>query len=274
MKRTLSFLKPVLDGLRWVHGGLLIFWRAGRFEYFPTQRNLLLSFWYGFVHYKAVKKGATVLNYLDSWVIFAKRGLENNDLASKKKQMYRDLLGALRDPRTRPSIIEFLESPNPEQHCQPIIDMIRAAWRMGEEAKPASLAGMPVPPSLPAAETGSTTSKDIVAAPEGEPVLDAKAYVIATEIYFDLANKHDDYLKISGHSGQLAEFVKREFRVSRLPTSFRRQREFSYKKIWEDKNYHKLGQLRRPFNQIIDHPEIFGKGIAVRARQILEDKIL
>jgi hypothetical protein len=272
MKRTLSFLKPVYGGLSWVRRGCLIFWRVGRFEYFPTERNLLLSFWYGFVHYKVIKKGATVLDYLDGRVIFMKRELENNDLSSKKKQMYRDLLSAVFDPRIRTSIIEFLESPDPEKHCQPLIDTIKTAWRMGEEVKAPSIEGMSGLPALPAAE--AETAKKEVALTQEKAALDAKTYVVATEIHFELFGKPEQYLKIAKHSRQLEEFVRRQFRVSQLPGSFRKLREYSYKKVLEETNNHKLGQLRRPLNQIIEHPEVFGTPIVIRARQILEDNII
>src|ERR1700722_11321454 len=133
MKRTLTFVKPVFNGLSWVRRGFLIFWRIGRFEYLPTERNLLLSFWYDYAHYKVVAKGKTILDFLDSRVVSIKRELEKTDLSSKKRQMHRDLLDALLDPRLREMIIEFFESPDPEEHCQPLIDMIKAAWRMGDE---------------------------------------------------------------------------------------------------------------------------------------------
>jgi hypothetical protein len=62
--------------------------------------------------------------------------------------------------------------------------------------------------------------------------------------------------------------------VSQLPGSFRRLREYSYMKVLEEKNNSRLGQLRRNFNQIIEHPEIFGPAIVKRAEKILDDYFL
>ena len=274
MKQTLSTLKSVRDCLSWMRRGCLIFWRIGRFDYLPTERNLLLSFWYDFAHYKVVAKGKTILDFLDSRVVYIKRELEKTDLSSKKRQMYRDLLGALLDPRLREKIIEFFESPNPEEHCKPVIDMIKAAWRMGEEKMTPAIAGVSEPLALPAAEEDSETAKAVAVRLEEKSAVDAKTYVVATEIHFDLVGKPDEYIKISNHSPQLEGFVKRRFSVSALPGSFRKLREYSYKPVLKEKNYKRLGQLRRNFKQIIDHPEIFGWAIVERAEKILDDHFL
>jgi hypothetical protein len=270
MKRTLPFLKPVHDRLNWVRRGCLIFWRIGRFDYLPTERNLLLSFWYDFGHYKVVAKGKTILDFMDSRVVFIKRELEKTDLSSKKRQMYRDLLGALLDPRLREKIIEFIESPNPEEHCKPVIDMIKAAWRMGEE-KTLGIEEMSEPVALLAAEAEPETAAGDEGWPKGKSAVDAKTYVVAAEIHFDLVGRPDEYTKISRHSPQLEGFVKRRFGVSQLPGSFRKLREYSYKPVLKEKNYKRLGQLKRNFKQIIDHSEIFGPSIVERAEKILDD---
>jgi hypothetical protein len=274
MKRTLSFLKPVFDGLKWAGQGVSAMWRIGRFDYFPTEKNLLLSYWYDFRHFKRVAAGSTMYDFLDSRVVYIKRELEKADLSSKKRQMYRDFLGALHEPKLRERIIKFFESPNPEEHCKPLIDMIKAAWRMGEWVKAPSIAGLSEPFASSAAVAEPETEKDEVVRPDEKPALDAKTYVVAAEIHFELVGKTADYIKLSKHAPKLAGFVKRKFGVSQLPGSFRRLREYSYMKVLEEKNNSRLGQLRRNFNQIIEHPEIFGPAIVKRAEKILDDYFL
>ena len=292
MKRTLSFLKPVYDGLNWAAQGVLGLWRIGRFTYFPTEKNLLLSFWYDFLHYKRVVAGCTVYDFLDSRVVFIKRELEKTELSPKKRQMYRDLLGALLNPRLRERIIEFFESPNPEEHCEPLIDSIYSAWRMGEDVKVLSTAGMLETGELSAPEEdiagedvaepnggaladGAILSKGTdTSRPAGRPLLNAKAYVIAAEIHFELANKQTEYRRLSGHWPDLAGFVQQQFGVSRLPGTFRKLKGYSYKKVLEEQKDSKLGQLKPHFRQIIGHPEIFGPAIVERAQKILDDYFL
>jgi hypothetical protein len=70
MKTILSFLKPVGDGLDWVRQGFVMFWRVTKFGFIPTEKNLLLSFWYDYVHFKARRAGADMYLFLDERVVF------------------------------------------------------------------------------------------------------------------------------------------------------------------------------------------------------------
>ena len=292
MKRTLSFLKPVYDGLIWAGQGFLAFWRIGRFDYFPTEKNLLLSFWYDFRHFKRVAADRTMYDFLDNRIVYIKRELENMELKPKKRQMYRDLLSALHNPRLRSVIIEFLESPNAEVQYQSVVNAIKSAWRMGEEARVSSASGILGGIELSAPEEdvagedvagpngGALTDGAILSKgtdtsrPEGGPLLNAKTYVIAAEIHFELANKQTEYRRLSGHWPDLAGFVQQQFGVSRLPGTFRKLKGYSYKKVLEEQKDSKLGQLKPHFRQIIGHPEIFGPAIVKRAQRILDDYFL
>ena len=104
--------------------------------------------------------------------------------------------------------------------------------------------------------------------------MDARTYVIAAEIHFDLANKQSDYRRLSDYWPDLAKFIQEQFGVSRLPGNFRKLKGYSYKEVLEERNDAKLGQLKPHFRQIIGHPEIFGPAIVKRAQRILDDHFL
>ena len=127
MKTILSFLKPVSKGLDWVRRGLVLVWRVNRVSFFPTEKNLLLSFWYDFVYFKSRRPGATAYNFLDARVVYIKQILEYPDRPLKARLLYRDLYNALHHPRLRKIIIDFLESSPPEEHYLPVLEAMKRA---------------------------------------------------------------------------------------------------------------------------------------------------
>jgi hypothetical protein len=277
MKTILSFLKPVSKGLDWIRQGLVMFWRVTNVGIFPTEKNLLLSFWYGYAHFKARKAKATVELFLDNYVVYIKRELEDTGNSSKKKQLYRDLLSALHQLRLRNMIISFLESSPPEDHYLPVLEAIKRAWRDGEpsEQPDVLLAGpesaQPYQPS-----EFSEPSQPSEASKEGDPAGDAprfnaKTYFIAAELHYGLAGRQDEFQVLCRQLPELAAFVQSEFGAARLPGRFKEFKGYTYKKALKDHNAQKKGQLKPCFRQIVNNPQVFGEAIADRAREILAE---
>ena len=273
MKRTLSFLKPVTGRLRVFYQWAVLIWRAGRFGIFPTERNLLVSFWYDFVYYKKIRSEATVLTFLDQRIAeWPATLLEEKSLY--KRRLRGELLNALRDPYLRQVLINFLESPDPEANYKSALYSIRSAWRSdGQKAGFADAVEIGRERPEPIVDEAGTVEPDAGRVNDTQQ-LHAKTYVIAAEIHFELVNKPVEYKRLSDYSPDLAKFVQEQFGVSRLPGNFRKLKGYSYKEVLEEKNDAKLGQLKPHFRQIIRHPEIFGPAIIKRAQRILDDHFL
>jgi hypothetical protein len=269
MKTTLSILKPISKGLDWVRQGLVMFWRVTKFGFIPTEKNLLPSLWYDYAHFKARRAGADVYSFLDERIVFFKQELEDAENSNKKKQLYRDLLNALHDSRLRKIIINFLESSPPEEHYLPVLEAMKRAWRDGGEPL-----NQPVVPSA-GPEAGqpsepSEESKD--GDPPGDaPEFNAKTYCIAAELYFELAGRQDEFQVLCRQLPDLVAFVKEKFKVARLPGRFKEFKGYSYKTVLTGHNTPKKGQLKPPFQQIADNPQVFGEDITGRAREILAE---
>jgi hypothetical protein len=282
MKTILSFLKPVRKGLDWIRQGLVMFWRVYKVDLFPTEKSVLLSFWYSYVHFKARRAGATVYAFLDDHVVYSKQVLENPDNSSKKRQLYRDLLDALHHPRLREIFIDFLESSPPEDHYPPVLEAMKRAWRDdGQQIpSPGETQEMKEPeqPDVPLAglEAGQASEESKEDDPPGDPPddapgLHAKAYYIAAELHFELAGQQAEYQVLCRQLPELAAFVQEKFAVARLPGRFKKFKGYSYKAALKDRNAAKKGQLKPLFRQIAGNPRVFGEAIAARAREILAE---
>jgi hypothetical protein len=57
MKTILSFLKPVGKGLARLKWELAMSLRAAKVDFIPSEKNVLLSFWYDFDYFKVRKAG-------------------------------------------------------------------------------------------------------------------------------------------------------------------------------------------------------------------------
>jgi hypothetical protein len=114
MKKTLFFWKPAYRVLCWVGRGLKSFWMvAMSFNFSPSERSLLISYWYDYRHYRSVRPERTIDQFLDIRVQDIKRELANPELSAKSRQLYGDLLQALRSERIRVMFVEFLHSSSP-----------------------------------------------------------------------------------------------------------------------------------------------------------------
>jgi hypothetical protein len=259
MKPILSFLKPVGKGLDWVRQGFVVFWRISKFSYFPTEKNLLLSFWYDFVHFKARGGGDDVYSFWDDRVVFLKQELENPDYSGKKKQLYRDLYNALHNPRLLKIIIQFLESSPPEDHYLPVVEALKRAWRDDGQLMTAP------------EETENAKAPGKGGLSSNVPELNAKAYYIAAELYYELAGRSGDFQVFYTNMAELKAFVQKQFSVAQLPGTFDKLKAYTYKKILTSGKKGPIGQLKPHFRQIADNPQVFGEAIAGRAREILAE---
>ena len=115
MKKTITFWKPVYRGLSWVGKGFKAFWMVGmKFYLSPTEKNLLISYWYDIRHFRRIKPGASIDEYLDSRVRTIKRNMTDMDETARLRQMNGDLFLALKNKRIRTMFVCYLESPSPK----------------------------------------------------------------------------------------------------------------------------------------------------------------
>jgi hypothetical protein len=250
---------------------------AMNFYVAPTERNLLASFWYDYRHFRRIRPNKSIDAYLDLKVQEIKRDASDLNRTVKVRQLNGDLLQALRNKRIRAMFVAYLESGSPKKDYQQVADAIRGAWRMEEESREISggdgergveeervMVG-----GERAAEEAGVMAGGSEREVEEEPALNAKAYYIAAQLYHELRGNGSEYDSLSRNLPKLIQFVRQHFGVGKLPGRFEKFKGYSYKLVLKDRNAGKKGQLKTPFRQIGDHPEIFGEKVAGLAREIL-----
>ncbi len=296
MKKTLTFWETVHRFLSWVGEGFRQTWQCNKFDFIPSEKNLLISLWYHRDFYRRNRAEDTVYEFLDDQV----RDLEKYIVDPARKQRARELNGyflkALQREGIRKIVVEFLESPSPEENYQPVMKAIRGAWRMegpemgtiiiGVETARAKLGeklGEAIVPgggqlnelvnstgSTGDREDGQGISEGELAVGGGERPLNARTYVIAVQLYFELEGKDAEFDALARRLPELTSFIRERFGVEKVPGRLEDFKGYSYKQGLKERSRAKRGQLRTPFSQIAQHPEIFGEAIALRAREILK----
>lgn len=224
-------------------------WRANRFDRFPTAENLLISLWFDYAFYRLVLPEKTVYQFLDSRVLLLEENVARRRRKERKRRLEGYLLDGLRSERIRLVVVDFLESPSPENY-PPVLEVIWGAWRM------------------PGMDNDLTAAGD---SPVKENLLNAKTYIIAVHLCLELDGKEEEFESLSRRLPDLRSFIRVKFGVDKLPGRLGEFTGYSYKRIIKEKHSPKKGQLRMPFRQIVAHPEIFGEAISGRAQEILEE---
>jgi hypothetical protein len=252
-----------------------------KYLFFPTEEDYLLLEWYVY-HRKALAwRWPTVMEFLDERVRRIPVNIQDVETGRKTKIIENSFLRAILNEHTREGIIEFFEKPMISmEDIWEVQRIIRQAWRVpAEEAGVrAETAGhAQVEESEPLVELVEplveTTEPPVeTAEPPGETAgFPAKAYVIATQLHFELAGKEKEYLALSTKVDQLACFIKDKFAAGELPRNFPKFKGYSYKPILGGKNKSKKGQLKPFFRQIAEHPEVFGDAESGRAQTIFNE---
>jgi len=249
-------------------------WFSIKYIFFQTEENYLLLEWYIY-HRKALAwRWPTVMEFLDERVRRIPVDINHVETGRKTKIIKNSFLQAILNEQTREGIIEFLEKPMiSRDDIGEVQRVIRQAWRV-----PAKEAGI-------RAETAGHAPVELVEPPveKTEPPIEetdspgeaagfpAKAYVIATELHFELAGKEEEYAAFSRQMDQLARFIKDHFASGELPRNFKKLKGYTYKPILKGKNKSKIGQLKPFFRQIAEHPEVFGEAVSARAQTIFKE---
>jgi hypothetical protein len=186
----------------------------------------------------------------------------------RARELYGYLLKGLERERIREIVVEFLESPSPEENYLPVLKAIKGAWRMEEREMGTITIG--VEASGPKIREKLSIREGELAVGAGGRPLNARTYVIAVELCFELEGKDAEFAALSRHLPELTNFIRERFGIEKLPGRLEDFKAYSYKQGLKERSSSKRGQLRTPFKQIVQHPEIFGKAIADRAREILE----
>jgi hypothetical protein len=286
--KTLSFQKRVYRATSWVAGGFRSAWRIQRFYFFPTEENLLISLWVDHAHYRRVVPKNTVYDFLDSRVRIMADSIINPDGRRSVRRLERSLLKALYREPVRKIVVDFLESPSPEENYRPVMEAIRSAWRMenevgagtGAEVRMTEVGGGVAGEVLEDSQEIGTAAREVgVAEKRAEDdqdshemgqLLNARAYIIAARLWFELEGKESEFETLSRRLGDLRSFIREKFGVQRLPGRLEEFKGYSYKSELNGRNSAKRGQLRTPFRQIMEHPEIFGEDLSARARAVLK----
>jgi hypothetical protein len=284
--KTLSFRKAiyrVTSWVCWVWGGMRSAWLILRFYFFPTEENLLISFWIDHAHYRRVVPKNTVYDFLDSRVRYLEESVANPDGRRSVRRMERSLLKALYREPVRKIVVDFLESPSPKKSYRPVVEAIRKAWRMEDEAalmtgadvhkleNPDKTDELRIGKKVDSAEVGGDNQPE---SREGgqvmERLLNARAYIIAVQLWLELRGEESEFESLSRRLPDLGRFIQSNFAVERLPGRLEEFKGYSYKPELNGLNRAKKGQLRAPFRQIMGHPEVFGEDVAARAKEMLE----
>jgi hypothetical protein len=261
---TLSFRKAiyrVTGWVRWVWGGMRSAWLIQKFYFSPTEENLLISFWVDHAHYRRVLPKKSVYDFLDSRVRYMEDSIINPDGRRSVRTLERSLFKALQLESVRKIVVDFLESPSPKENYRPVMEAIRSAWRMADEVGVAT--------GGEDEQGGQERGKD--GSQGNERLLNARAYIIAVQLSFELAGKELEFGSFSQCLPDLKSFIRERFGVKKLPGRLEEFKGYSYKSELNGRNGSKRGQLRIPFRQIMQHPEVFGEDVSARARAMLKE---
>jgi|SRR5579872_5447376 len=257
--KTLSIWKPVRNGLRAVAREVRLSWLVSKFQYFPTEKNLFTSNWYAYTHFKRVRPGDTVYDFLDFRLGALEEWLELGKGKMKALYLTRCLLRALYNGQVRQLFIAYLESAGPGENYRPVMAAVWSVCRTADAGGDKSLAG----------ETGDRQMWDSVYDP-GHEHLNAKTYFIAAQLFHELTGDEKEFQSLSTRMPDLREFIRNRFAIEDLPGTFEKLKGYSYKAILNGQSAPRKGQLRPPLRQIVEHPEIFGSKVAARAKEILQ----
>ena len=278
MKKTLSFWKSFSGRVRSVGRGLRVFWMADKFEWFPSEENLLISFWYDWAHYRYIRPNHTIDQFINRRIASLEEYVNNPKNKEFKRMLKRVFLKALDRERIREMAVDFLESYPPEHHYAALMEAIWSAWRTDEREIGAVLVGVRHKEADDEKKEGKVVNTD---REEGQAIgqaglvggggrpLNAKTYVIAVQLYFEVEGREEEFGALSSQVPEMIKFIKVHFGVENLPGRMEEFKGYSYKKGLQERSSAKKGQLRPPFKQIAQHPEIFGKAVAERAQEIL-----
>jgi hypothetical protein len=273
MKKTISFWNFVYGVLCWVGRGVRDSWRCSKFDFIPTETNLLTSLWYHRDFYRRNRAEDTVYDFLDDQVQYLEKYIVDPQRKQRARELCGYLLKGLERERIREMVVEFLESPLPEENYLPVLKAIRGAWRM-EEREMGTITigvaasrlkvteklseaiipdvGQPSVTKVTESENGQGIREGELAVGSGRP-LNARTYVIAVQLYCELEGKEAEFEALSRRLPELTSFIRERFGVEQLPGRLDDFKAYSYKEGLNERSSSKRGQLRMPFKQIAQH---------------------
>lgn len=122
--KTLSIWKPVADGFRWAEQGLRSFWRISKFDYFPSEKSLLISFWYDYAHFRRFRPGETVYDFIDLRRRYLETLVDSRNKRRLSTQFFASLLRELDHEQFMRLFITYLESASPEANYRQVLQAV------------------------------------------------------------------------------------------------------------------------------------------------------
>jgi hypothetical protein len=235
-------------------------WQGNKFDFIPTEKNLLTSLWYDRDFHRRSSPKETAYDFLDYHIRYIKKHIVDPRRQEMAKELNGYFLQALEHKQIRELVIEFLELPLSEENYPTVMKAIRSAWRV-EEVKIEDKEE----------DGGDEKVEEEKSENVEERLLHTKAYIIAVQLYFETEGEEEEFESLCRRLPDLKRFIREKFGVERMPGRLEDFKGYSYKPILKGKNSAKKGQLRMPFRQIAEHPEIFGEVVAGRAREIIEE---
>lgn len=288
MKKAFSLLDRVYRWLCAMGGAAHVIWLFNKFDFFPTEQNLLISLWYAHGYFRWDLPGSTVYDFLDRRVQLLEANIGNPHRRLGARRLEGRFLKALQNERIRLIVVDFLESKEPEEKYLTVMEAIRGAWRMegqetekiihgfeisgskiGDNFDEVTAPGGKLKGSTADREDGQVARKGELAVREGGRPLNARTYVIAVQLCFELEEKEAEFEVLARQLPELMNFIRERFGVEKLPGRLEDFKGYSYKRGLNERSIAKRGQLRTPFRQIREHPEIFGDTVAAFAGEIL-----
>jgi len=277
MKKAFSLLDRVYRWLCAMGGAAHVIWLFNKFDFFPTEQNLLISLWYAHGYFRWDLPGSTVYDFLDRRVQLLEANIGNPHRRQGARRLEGRFLKALQNERIRFIVVDFLESKEPEEKYLTVMEAIRGAWRMdpvgytpaGVEMRKQEIQGQGDKVKADEGGNGQAVESDKMPVAEAERPLNARTYVIAVQLCFELEEKEAEYEVLARQLPELMNFIRERFGVEKLPGRLEDFKGYSYKRGLNERSIAKRGQLRTPFRQIMEHPEIFGEAVTARAGEIL-----
>jgi hypothetical protein len=105
--------------------------------------------------------------------------------------------------------------------------------------------------------------------PENAPnKIHTRTFVIGLNIRYELYSTQEEYDLLKDNPAGYEDAIRFHFKVKNLSSSLYKHIRFDYLGVLKNRESKEMAQLKKQFEQIIHNPDIFGKPVVKRAKEI------
>jgi hypothetical protein len=264
-------------------------WYGFRYWVNPSFFNHLRARWY---HYKFCKGRAEVFRiqlYLGEWKQDIESILIKRPKAIIPSHGFFAILKMIEEKKVQ-KLVAFLDSENVKEGIAAFIEELKMlnstinehyletlpALNKNDSSKSNNNVIETSTPinNIPTTDEVTLNSKE---SPDDEHVvsaistleINARTYIIATQIYYELYRSRQEYLELKQSMPQYLIVIKQLFNAN-LSNNISKLKSFDYQKILNENKATQKGQLRRQLEQIKNNPRLFSERVAMYVDNLLK----